>query len=121
MARKYPDAWSRAWQGRILVALYRQLREGGGGYQIDVSLAGTGKYLRSLGQYEGRSGFGCEDITDSVDLGELCETRECVFGELKALRHSASVEGVEVGYDLMPGELGCGKAVWLESGSNAVT
>lgn len=34
----------------ILAALYKQMTEGGS-YQVDVSLAGVMKYLRSLGQY----------------------------------------------------------------------
>lgn len=32
-----------------------------GAYVVDVSLAGVGKYLRSLGQFEGRSGFEARD------------------------------------------------------------
>jgi crotonobetainyl-CoA:carnitine CoA-transferase CaiB-like acyl-CoA transferase len=99
----------------ILAALYTQLTEGGGAYQVDVSLAGTEKYLRSLGQYEGRSGFECDDIVEQGDVEEFCETRECAFGELKALRHSASIEEVDVGWDFMPERLGSGEAIWNEA------
>lgn len=42
----------------IMATLYRQAMEGGS-YPVEVSLAATMKYLRSLGQLEGKSGFGC--------------------------------------------------------------
>lgn len=99
----------------ILAALYHRLEaeSEGGGYQIDVSLAGTGKYLRNLGKHEGSSGFECEDIVSHYEVKYLCERRECAFGEFKGLRHAAGVEGVRVGWNLMPGELGKGEAKWM--------
>ncbi|KAI0418998.1 CoA-transferase family III [Xylaria grammica] len=93
-----------------------------GAYVIDVSLAGVMKYLRSLGQYEGRSGFEGHDYTvlgpDGVRSEEekaFFATRETGFGEMTFLRHSASIEGLEPGWDLMPAPLGSGEAAWSSS------
>ncbi|OJD29994.1 carnitine dehydratase [Diplodia corticola] len=96
----------------ICAALYRRAVEGGGGsYCVDVSLAGTAKYLRSLGQYEGRSGFECEGIPADEVEGYM-EVRESGLGMLKAVRHSASIEGYETGWDYMPKPLGSDEAEW---------
>jgi hypothetical protein len=98
----------------ILAALYRRATEGGS-YKVSVSLAGTMKYLRSLGQHEGKSGFDCVDPEDKKEMvEEYLEERATGFGVLKAVKHSASVEGVEVGWDFMPKPLGSDKAEWLE-------
>ena len=97
----------------IMAALYKRATEGGS-YGVDVSLAGTGKYLRSLGQYEGRSGFDSKDYEKQADVPEECfETRTTEFGELKAVKHSGQIEGVNVGWDIMPKPLGSDEAVWL--------
>lgn len=97
----------------ISAALYKKATEGGS-YAVDVSLAGTMKYLRSLGQYEGNSGFECWEPSKAEDVGEYLETRECGFGTLKAVKHSAAVEGSMPGWDVMPQPLGSDKAEWLE-------
>ncbi|TGJ84177.1 hypothetical protein E0Z10_g4561 [Xylaria hypoxylon] len=93
-----------------------------GAYVVDVSLAGVMKYLRGLGQYEGRSGFEGDDFTVLGANGErieeekaFFETRHTAFGEMTFLRHSASIEGFEPGWDLMPTPLGSGEAVWSSS------
>ena len=97
----------------IMAALYKRATEGGS-YEVDVSLAGTGKYLRSLGQYEGRTGFTCGDYQQQKDVPEEClETRPTQFGELKAVKHSAQIGGVDVGWDIMPKPLGSDEAAWL--------
>ncbi|KIW70681.1 hypothetical protein PV04_02926 [Phialophora macrospora] len=97
----------------IMAALYRQIREGGS-WQVDVSLAGTMKYLRSLGQYEGLSGFQSEDIDSIRDVPqEYLESRTSEFGILKALKHSATIDGIDVGWDIMPKPLGTDKPNWL--------
>ncbi|KAF4536428.1 CoA-transferase family III [Lasiodiplodia theobromae] len=95
----------------ICAALYKGEVEGGGAFCVDVSLAGTMKYLRSLGQYEGRSGFDCAGFTAEEVEGYL-EVRESGLGVLKAVRHSASVEGFEPGWDRMPQPLGSDEAEW---------
>lgn len=97
----------------VMAALYRQPTEGGS-YQVDVSLAGVMKYLRSLGQYNGRSGFDCRDYESSTEVPkEFMESRKSGFGVLKAVKHSASIEGVDVGWDIMPKPLGSDESRWL--------
>ncbi|KAF9630685.1 CoA-transferase family III [Lasiodiplodia theobromae] len=95
----------------ICAALYKRDVERGGAFCVDVSLAGTMKYLRSLGQYEGRSGFDCPGFT-ADEVGGYLEVRESGLGVLKAVRHSASVEGFEPGWDRMPQPLGSDEAEW---------
>ena len=103
----------------IAAAVYRRAKEGGS-WEASVSLAGVGRYLRSLGQWEGREGFegavglqGMEELSKAKGEGELFEERMSGFGMLKALRHAARVEGREPGWDLMPRKLGSGEARWL--------
>jgi crotonobetainyl-CoA:carnitine CoA-transferase CaiB-like acyl-CoA transferase len=97
----------------IAAALYRQATEGGS-YVVDVSLAGTGKFLRSLGQYEGRSSFDMPQIERQEDVpGEILEERDSGFGRITAVKHSAVIEGVDVGWDIMPGPLGSDRAEWI--------
>ncbi|KAK0663268.1 Formyl-CoA:oxalate CoA-transferase [Lasiodiplodia hormozganensis] len=96
----------------VCAALYRRAVEGGS-YRVDVSLAGVMKYLRSLGQYEGRSGFDCADILSPDQVEKFLETRQSGFGTLKAVRHSAVIEGCAPGWDFMPKPLGSDKAEWL--------
>jgi len=96
----------------IMAALYKRATEGGA-YEIKVSLAGVMKYLRSLGQFEGKSVFNRKDFKRPEDVDQYLETRETGFGELRAVRHSASIEGVEVGWEQMPKPLGSDKSVWL--------
>ncbi|KAL3443596.1 hypothetical protein BJX65DRAFT_320525 [Aspergillus insuetus] len=98
----------------ILAALYKQATEGGS-WEVDVSLAGVMKYLRSLGQFEGKSGFETRDFTCTSDVPvEYLETRDTGFGEMVAVRHSAAIEGVEVGWDVMPKPLGTDEREWLD-------
>jgi hypothetical protein len=97
----------------VLAALYRQIKEGGS-WQVDVSLAGTMKYLRSLGQYDGHSGFECEDVDSIAEVPEeYLESRISEFGTLKALKHAATIDGIDVGWDVMPKPLGSDKPSWL--------
>lgn len=93
----------------INAALYRRAMEGGS-WEVSVSLAGIMKYLRSLGQFPGQDGFECEPLGD---ISSYLETRKTDFGELSAVRHSASVAGKEPGWDTMPKKLGSDEAKWL--------
>ncbi|CZR63047.1 probable CAIB/BAIF family enzyme [Phialocephala subalpina] len=93
-------------------ALYKKATEGGS-YAVDVSLAGTMKYLRSLGQYEGKTVFDCWDPKKPEEVEKYLETRDTGFGELRAVRHSASVEGAMPGWDIMPQQLGSDRPEWL--------
>ncbi|OJZ91389.1 hypothetical protein ASPFODRAFT_41819 [Aspergillus luchuensis CBS 106.47] len=99
----------------IMAALYKQATEGGS-WQVDVSLAGVMKYLRSLGQYEGKTGFqGSPDYTRPQNVPtEYFETRSTGFGEMTAIRHAANIEGVEIGCEVMPKPLGSDEKRWLE-------
>jgi hypothetical protein len=97
----------------IAAALHRQATEGGS-YAVDVSLAGTGKFLLSLGQYEGTSGFDAPLVERQEDVpGEMLEGRDSDFGRITAVRHSAAIDGVDVGWDVMPRPLGSDRAEWI--------
>ena len=97
----------------IGAALYKQAIEGGS-FEVQVSLAGSMKYLRSLGQYEGKSGFECPDFNSQDEVPARCfEERNSEFGKIKAVRHSARVDGLAVGWDIMPRPLGSDKPEWL--------
>ncbi|BAE56244.1 unnamed protein product [Aspergillus oryzae RIB40] len=97
----------------VQAALYKQATEGGS-WEVNVSLAGVMKYLRSLGQFTGRDGFQSQDYTCTADVpSEYLETRPTGFGEMTAVRHSASIQGVEVGWDIMPKPLGSDEKKWL--------
>ncbi|KAG9251297.1 CoA-transferase family III domain-containing protein [Emericellopsis atlantica] len=95
-----------------MTAFYKHLT-GGGAWRADVSLAGTMKYLRSLGQYPGATGFEAQDYKKPEDVPEeFYETRPSGFGSLKAIKHSARIDGRDVGWDIMPKPLGADKPEW---------
>lgn len=96
----------------VVAALCKRATEGGA-YEVHISLAGVMKYLRSLGQYPGKSGFARKEFKGYEDAVAYLETRQSGFGELRAVRHAASVEGLETGWDVMPKPLGSDDAVWL--------
>ncbi|KAF2624670.1 CoA-transferase family III [Macroventuria anomochaeta] len=97
----------------IMAALYKRATEGGS-YELKISLASVMRYLRSLGQYEEKSGFERKDFKRPEDVSMYLETRQTEFGELSAVKHAASVEGVNVEWDIMPKPLGSDDPVWLE-------
>ncbi|KAJ5109843.1 hypothetical protein N7532_002488 [Penicillium argentinense] len=98
----------------IIAALHKQVTEGGS-WEVDVSLAGVMKYLRSLGQWDGKSGFQTSDYTSTQDVPqEFLETRATGFGDMTAVKHSAAIEGVQVGWDIMPRPLGSDSKEWFE-------
>ncbi|KAK0103113.1 hypothetical protein ONS95_000711 [Cadophora gregata] len=99
----------------ISAALYKRAKEGGS-YEVNVSLAGTMNYLRSLGQFPGKTGFDCTAKGDQ-EIEAYLETRESGFGELRALKHSAAVEGFMPGWDIMPKPLGSDKPEWVQINS----
>lgn len=97
----------------VMAALYNRSQVGGS-WVVDVSLAGVMKYLRSLGQYPDKTGFESQDFVKQADVPtEYFETRDTAFGRMTAVRHSASVEGCEVGWEEMPKPLGSDEAKWL--------
>jgi hypothetical protein len=95
----------------INAALYKRSIEEGA-WIVDVSLAGTMAYLRSLGQWPGRTGFEYEEIGRSEAMTYL-EQKTSGFGEFQAVSHSAHIDGMQVGWDVMPKRLGSDKPQWL--------
>ncbi|KAJ4986129.1 hypothetical protein SVAN01_08393 [Stagonosporopsis vannaccii] len=93
----------------IMAALYRRNVEGGS-YEVKVSLAGVMHYLRSLGR---EAGFDRRDFKGPDEVCDYLETRATGFGELKAIRHSARIEGLQVGWEHMPKPLGSDAPAWL--------
>ncbi|KAJ6790066.1 hypothetical protein PWT90_03977 [Aphanocladium album] len=98
----------------IMAALYRRATEGGS-YRVDVSLAGTMKYLRSLGQYPGQEGFKCDPLPANIKQipKQFIDLKQSGFGgQAMAVKHSAEIEGVEVGYEETPKPLGSDEPKW---------
>ncbi|KAF4425059.1 hypothetical protein F53441_14207 [Fusarium austroafricanum] len=97
----------------IMTAIYHRACLGGS-WNVDVSLAGMMKYLRSLGQYPGSSGFEVKDFEKPEDVPEsYFETSETGFGTMTTIKHSATIEGLQVGWDIMPKPLGSDKPEWV--------
>lgn len=96
----------------IMAALYKRATAGDI-YEVKVSLAGVMRYLRSLGQYEGKSGFDRKDFKRLGDVSEYLETRQTGLGELQAVKHAARIHGLKIGWEHMPKPLGSDDAVWL--------
>lgn len=96
----------------IMAALYRRATVGGS-HAVEVSLAGAMKYLRSLGQYPGSSGFEVPDFETAADVDEYLDTRMSGLGELRAVRHSVTVQGCSTSWEIMPKPLGSDKPEWL--------
>lgn len=97
----------------VTAALYLRGTQGGS-YEVSVSLAGTMKYLRSLGQFPGKSGFDCKDPTKPEEVMEFLETHKSGFGALTAVAHSAKVKGAMPGWEIMPKPLGSDGPEWLQ-------
>jgi hypothetical protein len=97
----------------VMAAVYHRAVNGGA-WEVDVSLAGTMKYLRSLGQYPGATGFAVADYTKIEDVhADQLVTTETAWGTLTAVKHSAAIDGCDVGWDLMPCPPQENKAVWV--------
>ena len=96
----------------VISALYKRATVGGV-YEVNVSLAGVMKYLRSLGQYEGHTGYTRKDFRSSDDVEHYLETRDTEFGKLKAVRHAATIEGIKINWEFMPKPLGSDDPIWL--------
>ncbi|KAK3673239.1 hypothetical protein LTR78_006784 [Recurvomyces mirabilis] len=98
----------------IACAVYKRAKEGGS-WRIDVSLAGTMHYLRSLGQIMPSIQTGAHGIPpDDSDVPDIYfEEQQSGFGKMRALRHSATVEGAKPGWDHMPKTLGSDEPRWM--------
>ena len=74
-----------------VAALVRQQREGGS-WHVQVSLAQTGQWLRSLGRIDGGL------ATARPDLQPFLEASDSGFGRLLAVRHSAQLARTPAGW-----------------------
>lgn len=96
----------------IMAALYRQATVGGS-YEVNVSLVGVMKYLRSLGQYPGDSGFQSSPVHAQEHVPvQYLEERQSAFGCLRFVKHATTIDGLDVGWKLMPKPLGSDPPVW---------
>jgi crotonobetainyl-CoA:carnitine CoA-transferase CaiB-like acyl-CoA transferase len=98
----------------ICAALYKRKKEGGA-WKVDVSLAGTGKYLRSLGRVHA---FDCAELSKEETVKYL-ETKMSGFGMMTGLKHAAKIDSLDVGWDFMPEPLGSDEPRWLRTGCDA--
>lgn len=103
----------------IVAALCRRI-ENGEGQLVEVSLAGTGKFLRLLGQRDGgfETGLGVNSYQEVLekygrDAEGLFEERQSELGTMRFLKHAGRIEGAEVGWERMPRPLGSDEPVWL--------
>lgn len=99
----------------ICAALYHRATEGGA-YKVEVSLAGTQKFLESMGRVPRDEGFKCEKVKGQESFpDEIFEEGELKdgLGRMRYVKSAAQIEGAEVGWDRMPGNLGRDKAEWL--------
>lgn len=71
-----------------MAALLRRAREGGS-WHVRVSLAGTGTWLRNMGQIEG--GLRAPGITPA-EVQDALEESDTGFGVMQAVRHAARLE-----------------------------
>lgn len=67
----------------------------------------------------GQSGFACVDPSEHYEgmVVPHLEVRDTQWGLMRALQHSASIEGLGVGYELMPKTLGSDVPEWLLVGN----
>ncbi|MBV9566886.1 MAG: CoA transferase [Hyphomicrobiales bacterium] len=91
-----------------LVALARRARQGGS-WHVQLSLARTAQWLRSLGRVE--NGFACPDPTEA-DVSDLLEETPSGFGQLRAVRHSASLSQTPARWERPSVPLGTHPPVW---------
>lgn len=88
-------------------ALWRQAREGGS-WQVDVSLAGVGRWLRGLGRVPGGLQVVAPDVAPYLDAPQASG-----FGPLQGLRHGAMLSLTPPVYALPSMPPGSHPAQWL--------
>ena len=88
-------------------ALHRRAREGGS-WHVQVSLARTGQWIRSLGRIDG---FGCAD-PGFEDVRDLMEESASGFGRLSGVRHAAILSATPARWALPPVPLGTHAPSW---------
>jgi crotonobetainyl-CoA:carnitine CoA-transferase CaiB-like acyl-CoA transferase len=98
-----------------MVALRRRALEGGS-WHVRVSLAGTGRWLRSLGRVPG--GLSCPDPRLD-DVRDLIEEAPSGFGMLTAVRHSALLPETPARWARPSVPLGTHPAAWPDSSATS--
>jgi crotonobetainyl-CoA:carnitine CoA-transferase CaiB-like acyl-CoA transferase len=93
-----------------MTALARRAREGGS-WHVQLSLARTAQWLRSLGQVE--NGFECPD-SSLDDVRDLMEESPSGFGRLQAVRHSAALSQTPARWARPSVPLGTDPPTWLD-------
>jgi crotonobetainyl-CoA:carnitine CoA-transferase CaiB-like acyl-CoA transferase len=92
----------------IMAALIRRMTEGGS-WRVVVSLAATGRWLRSLGRID--NGFACKDPRFD-DVQAYLEETPSDFGPLVAVRHAAQLDATAARWERQARQLGADKAEW---------
>jgi len=101
----------------IMAALHRRVTEGGS-WHVQVSLARTGHWIRSLGRIE--NGFSVPDQT-ADDIPDLFETTPSGFGEMTAIRHAAQMSETPAHWDLPSVPLGSHMPRWQTASDRRFT
>lgn len=91
-----------------MAALYRRALEGGS-WHVRVSLAGTGRWLRSLGRVT--QGFACVD-PNFEDISDLLYDSPSGFGSLTAVRHAGELSETPARWERPSVPLGSQVAAW---------
>lgn len=99
----YASGFLMAFAGQV--ALLRQQEEGGS-WHVQISLAATAHWLRSLGQIA----FG--DKPASLGLRKHAVTTASGFGKLTAMPHAARIDGIEPGAERPSVRPGTHAATW---------
>ncbi len=89
----------------VMAALHRRATEGGS-WLVRVSLAGTGRWLRSLGRVA--DGF---DVA-TPDCSDRMESSVSPEGKVLAVRHAVAMERTPPGWDRAAPALGSAAASW---------
>lgn len=92
----------------IMAALHRQATIGGS-WHVEVSLARTAHWLRSLGRVS--DGFSAPAQTEA-DIADLFETTASPFGAIRALRHAAQLSETNPHWTRPSVPLGTHAASW---------
>ena len=98
-----------------MAALARRAREGGS-WHVQLSLARTAQWLRSLGRLE--NGFACRD-PGTEDVAQFLEESPSGFGRLRAVRHAASLSETPARWARPSVPLGTDPPVWWTHGADA--
>ena len=93
----------------IMAALIHRATEGGS-WRVVVSLAATGRWLRSLGRIDG--GLACHD-PQFDDVRPFLEETPSDFGPLIAVRHAALLDATPGRWARPARRLGADKAEWV--------